>query len=101
MFTVLKFAISLVVAMLSGAPSGMFLYVIASIVYGLWKRMGGCLVFFALPLGFLGIPFFALIMPNNGQAGIMLGFFTLLNIAYDIYDINRVVQYYNMCKKAI
>ncbi len=52
-----KAALLAVAALAGTAATGLFLYVMISIVYGLWKRFGSCLIGLIVPLMLLGAPF--------------------------------------------
>ena len=90
----LKLAALAVCSLLGAAAIGLFVYVIASIVYGLWKRLGGCLATFLIPIAIVLAPFIMLIAPRNGAttAGLAVAFFAAA--AFDVVNIRDVVRTY-------
>lgn len=63
-----KVALLAVAALAGTAATGLFLYVMISIVYGLWKRFGSCLIGLIVPLMLLGAPFVFIIAPRQGPS---------------------------------
>jgi hypothetical protein len=78
----------------SSLATGLFLYVIISIVYGLWKRLGGCLIAFFVPIAFLLVPFMMIIAPQAGMATFGLIAACLLCFVFDVNNVWKAVVRY-------
>ncbi len=63
-----KVALLAVAALAGTAATGLFLYVMISIVYGLWKRFGSCLIGLIVPLMLLGAPSCSSSRPGRGSS---------------------------------
>lgn len=89
-----KLVVLAVLSLVGMAAMGLFIYVIGSILYGLWKRLGGCLATFLIPIALVLAPFIMLIAPRNGAttAGLAVAFFAAL--AFDVVNIRDAVRAY-------
>lgn len=91
----------LAAALLFGSmATGLFLYVMVSIVYGLWKRLGSCLIGFIIPIALIGAPFVFMIAPRQGAVTIGLGVFFLIAILFDLTNMRKRIQAYRGAKAA-
>ena len=89
------------VAALAGtAATGLFLYVMISIVYGLWKRFGSCLIGLIVPLMLLGAPFVFIIAPRQGAvtAGLAVAF--LLAVLFDVVNVRNLLRALCVARRA-
>ncbi len=88
-------------AVLGSFVSGLFLYVIVSLVYGLWKRLRACLIGFIVPITLVSLPFVTLIAPQaGGRRFALLGAF-IIALWLDIRDIQTAVTEYRSLKSEI
>ncbi len=55
-----------VLSIAGSSATGLFLYVMASIIYGLYKRMGSLLVMLLVPIMIFGAPLIFMLAPRNG-----------------------------------
>ena len=99
-FIGIKFVCLLVLSVLASPASGLFLYVAASIIYGLWKRLGSCLIAFFFPIALVGAPFLMLIAPRAGAVTFGLAIFFALAVLFDIANVRTSVNVYRKTKKA-
>lgn len=84
----------------ASVASGLFLYVAASIIYGLWKRLGSCLIAFFFPLALVGAPFLMLIAPRGGAVTFGLAIFFALAVLFDIVNVRNEINAYRRTRKA-
>lgn len=94
-------AVALVAAALLGtAATGLFFYVVVSLIYGLWKRMGSCLVGLIVPLALMGAPFVFLIAPRQGGVTIALALAFFAAVLFDVKNLRRRVRTWRAAKEA-
>ena len=81
-------------------PPGLFLYVMISIVYGLWKRFGSCLIGLIVPLMLLGAPFVFIIAPRQGAvtAGLAVAF--LFAVLFDVVNVRNLLRALRVARRA-
>lgn len=94
-------ALLLVALSLLGTPAtGLFFYVMASLVYGLWKRLGSCLIGFIIPIALIGAPFVFLIAPRQGAVtgGLVVAF--LIAVLFDVTNLRDRVRAYQVARAA-
>ncbi|WP_139653728.1 J domain-containing protein [Raoultibacter phocaeensis] len=89
-----------VLSVLASPASGLFLYVAASVIYGLWKRLGSCLIAFFFPIALIGAPFLMLIAPRAGAVTFGLAIFFALAVLFDIVNVRNAVTLYRQTRKA-
>ena len=89
-----------VLSVFASVASGLFLYVAASIIYGLWKRLGSCLIAFFFPIALVGAPFLMLIAPRAGAVTFGLAIFFALAVLFDIVNMRNAVDVYLAARKA-
>ena len=95
-----KAALLAVSALLGTVATGLFLYVMVSVVYGLWKRFGSCLIGLAIPLALFGAPLVFIISPRQGAvtAGLAVAF--LLAVLFDVVNVRNLARTYRVAKRA-
>ena len=95
-----KVALLAVAALAGTAATGLFLYVMISIVYGLWKRFGSCLIGLIVPLMLLGAPFVFIIAPRQGAvtAGLAVAF--LLAVLFDVVNVRNLLRALCVARRA-
>ena len=95
-----KAALLAVAALAGTAATGLFLYVMISIVYGLWKRFGSCLIGLIVPLMLLGAPFVFIIAPRQGAvtAGLAVAF--LLAVLFDVVNVRNLLRALRVARRA-
>ena len=95
-----KVALLAVAALAGTAATGLFLYVMISIVYGLWKRFGSCLIGLIVPLMLLGAPFVFIIAPRQGAvtAGLAVAF--LFAVLFDVVNVRNLLRALRVARRA-
>lgn len=95
-----KAAALAVLALLGSAATGLFVYVMASIVYGLYKRLGSCLVGLIVPIALIGAPLVFMIAPRSGSvtAGLAVAFF--IAVAFDVSNMRDRIRAYRTYRVA-
>ena len=88
----IKAALLAVSALMGTVATGLFLYVMVSIVYGLWKRFGSCLIGLIVPLALIGAPLVFIIAPRQGAvtAGLAVAF--LFAVLFDLVNIRNLMR---------
>ncbi len=94
-----KFVLLAALAVAGSIASGLFLYVMISLIYGIWKRLGGCLVIFGIPIAIVLTPFIFLISPGNDGISIALGLVFLFAVYFDIKNIRNLLRMYSVARK--
>lgn len=95
-----KAAVLALTALLGSPATGLFVYVMVSIINGLWKRFGSCLIMLFIPLVIFGAPLIFLISPRQGAVtgGLALAF--AVAVLYDFTNLRRLVRAWQAAKKA-
>ncbi len=94
-------AAALALLSILGSPAtGLFLYVVASFVYGLWKRFGSCLIGLLLPLAVTLAPFVFIIAPRQGAVTIGLAVAFLLALLFDASNLRDRLRAYRAARRA-
>lgn len=94
-----KVALLAVLALMGSAATGLFLYVIISIVYGLWKRFGSCLIGLIVPLALFGAPLVFMIAPRQGAMTVGLSVAFLVAVLFDVTNVRNRVRLYRIAKR--
>lgn len=97
---VLKAAVLGAAALLGSVATGLFFYVMASVVYGLWKRLGSCLIGLIIPLSLFFAPFIFSIAPREGAVTWGLGLAFAIALLFDIVNIRKRIGAYVTARKA-
>lgn len=84
-----KLAVVAVLALAGSLATGLFVYVVASVLWGLWKRFGGCLFYVAVPLALFGAPLIFLIAPRDGALTLALAAAFALAAVFDYSNVSR------------
>lgn len=95
-----KLAVLGICSLLGGVATGMFIYVIGTILFAISREVQGCSSILVLPFVFIFGPMLALFMPGFGSgigAGLLV--FFGISVAYDIGTIRRDVQAVNTTKE--
>lgn len=95
-----KAAVLVLLAVLGSAPTGLFLYVMASVILGLWKRVGSCLIGLLVPLAVVGIPFVFLIAPRQGGVTVALAVAFFIALAFDVSNLRTSIATWRAAKQA-
>ena len=95
-----KAAVLAVAALLGSVATGLFFYVMISLVWGLWKRLGSCLIGFIVPIALLGAPFVFLIAPRQGAVTVGLVVFFLAAVLFDVKNLRNALRAYRAAKRA-
>ena len=93
-----KVAALAILSIVGSAATGLFLYVMASIIYGLYKRMGSLLVMLLVPIMIFGAPLIFMLAPHNGLVGAPLTLAFLISLLFDFQNIRDRVRVYNAAK---
>lgn len=97
---VLKAAVLSAAALLGSAATGLFFYVMASVIYGLWKRLGSCLIGLIIPLSLFLAPFIFTIAPRQGAVTWGLGLAFAIALLFDVVNVRKRVGTYVTARKA-
>ena len=89
-----------VAALLGSVATGLFFYVMISLVWSLWKRLGSCLIGFIVPIALLGAPFVFLIAPRQGAVTVGLAVFFLAAVLFDAVNLRNALRAYRAAKRA-
>lgn len=95
-----KLALLVVLSLVGSLATGLFLYVIISIVYGLWKRFGSCLIVLVLPLALVLAPIIFILAPREGAVTIGLGVVFLIAVLFDIVNMRDLIRTYRAARQA-
>ena len=95
-----KAAVLAVAALLGSVATGLVFYVMISLVWGLWKRLGSCLIGFIVPIALLGAPFVFLIAPRQGAVTVGLAVFFLAAVLFDVKNLRNALRAYRAAKRA-
>lgn len=87
-----------VLSVVGSAATGLFLYVMASIIYGLYKRMGSLLVMLLVPIMIFGAPLIFLLAPHNGLVSGPLTIAFLISVLFDFQNVRDRVRVYSAAK---
>lgn len=91
--------VALVVLSIAGSSAtGLFLYVMASIIYGLYKRMGSLLVMLLVPIMIFGAPLIFMLAPRNGFVGAPLTVAFLVSVLFDVQNLRDRIRTYQAAK---
>lgn len=92
-----KLAVVALMAAAGSLATGLFVYVVASVLWGLWKRFGGCLFYVAIPLALFGAPLIFLIAPRDGA---LTGALLLAFLFAALFDYSNVKSTYGQWRAA-
>lgn len=95
-----KVAVLVATALLGTVATGLFFYVMVSVIYGLWKRLGSCLVGFIIPIALVGLPFVFIIAPRQGGMTMALGLAFAVAVLFDITNLRNRLRIYRAARKA-
>ena len=91
--------VALAVFSIAGSSAtGLFLYVMASIIYGLYKRMGSLLVMLLVPIMIFGAPLIFMLAPRNGFVGAPLTVAFLVSVLFDVQNLRDRIHTYQAAK---
>ena len=93
-----KVAALALLSIVGSAATGLFLYVMASIIYGLYKRMGSLLVMLLVPIMLFGAPLIFLLAPHNGLVNGPLTIAFLISVLFDFQNIRDKARVYSAAK---
>lgn len=94
-----KAAVLAMAALLGTAATGLFFYVVVSLVYGLWKRLGSCLIGLIVPIALVGAPFVFLIAPKQGAVTVVLAIAFLAAVLFDVTNLRDRARAYRAAKR--
>ena len=97
---VLKALVLAVAALLGTVATGLFFYVVVSVVYGLWKRLGSCLIGLVVPLSLVFAPLIFSIAPREGAVTIGLGLAFAVALVFDVVNLRNRISVYRAARKA-
>ena len=81
-----------VLSIAGSSATGLFLYVMASIIYGLYKRMGSLLVMLLVPIMIFGAPLIFMLAPRNGFVGAPLTVAFLVSVLFDVQNLRDRIR---------
>lgn len=97
---VVKILVLAAAIVFNALAAGLFFYVMASLIYGLWKRLGSCLIGLIIPLSLVAAPFIMLLSPREGgvvTAGLGLAF--AISVLFDITNLRDRIRGYRQAKQ--
>lgn len=95
-----KALVLIALALLGSLATGLFFYVMVSIVYGLWKRFGSCLIGFFVPIALFAMPFVFIIAPRQGAVTVGLAVAFLIAVLFDVTRVRDLVRAYRAAERA-
>ena len=95
-----KVAVLVVLALIGSLATGLFVYVVASFVYGLWKRFGSCLIGLLLPVAIFMMQFVFIIAPRQGAVTIGLAVFSFVAVLFDAANLRKLAHGYRAAQRA-
>lgn len=95
-----KAVVLVAAALLGTTATGLFFYVVVSLVYGLWKRLGSCLIGLIVPIALVGAPFVFLIAPRQGAVTVVLAIAFLAAVLFDVTNLRDRVRAYRAARRA-
>lgn len=93
-----KLAALAVLYAVGSSATGLFLYVMASIIFGLYKRMGSMLVMLLVPIMVFGAPLIFMLAPHNGLVSAPLTIAFLISVLFDFQNMRQRVRVYRAAK---
>lgn len=90
-----------VLSIAGSSATGLFLYVMASIIYGLYKRMGSLLVMLLVPIMIFGAPLIFMLAPRNGFVGAPLTVAFLVSVLFDVQNLRDRIRTYQAAKMGL
>ncbi len=94
-----KVAVLAILAAFGLFPIGMFIYVVASVVWGIWKKLKGCLAPFIVPILLVVVPLLSLLAPRAPIVLVPLGIATLIAFILDVRNLRDLVRRYRSIAK--
>lgn len=95
-----KALVLVALALLGSLATGLFFYVMVSIVYGLWKRFGSCLIGFFIPIALFMMPFVFIIAPKQGAVTVGLAVAFLIAVLFDVVNVRDRGRAYRATERA-
>lgn len=95
-----KALVLVALALLGSLATGLFFYVMVSIVYGLWKRFGSCLIGFFVPIALFMMPFVFIIAPKQGAVTVGLAVAFLIAVLFDVVNLRDRGRAYRTAERA-
>lgn len=93
-----KVALLALISFVGSAATGLFTYVMASIIYGLYKRMGSMLVFLLVPILLFGAPLIWMLAPRNGFVSAPLTLLFLVSVCFDVTNLRDRIRVFRAAK---
>ncbi len=93
-----KVALLAIFSLVGSAATGLFIYVMASIIYGLYKRMGSMLVFLLLPILVVGAPLIWMLAPRNGFVSAPLTLVFFVSLYFDVVNLRDRIRVFRAAK---
>ncbi len=93
-----KVALLAIFSIVGSAATGLFTYVMASIIYGLYKRMGSMLVFLLVPILLFGAPLIWMLAPRNGFVSAPLTLLFLVSVCFDVTNLRDRIRVFRAAK---
>lgn len=96
---VLKALVLGAAALLGTVATGLFFYVVVSVVYGLWKRLGSCLIGLIVPISLVFAPLIFSIAPREGAVTMGLGLAFAVALVFDLVNLRNRMRVYRTARK--
>ncbi len=96
-----KVAAFAALAAIGSVATGLFVYVMASIIFGLYKRLGNFFAFLLVPIVLIGAPFVFMLAPRDGfvSGPLMIAFF--IAVLFDFTNIRDRYRIYAAAKSQL
>ncbi len=75
-------------------PLGLLLYVVISLIYGLWKRLEGCLVALFVPIVIVFVPLLIFIAPRAAAFIVVLILACIACFVFDVIGVTKGIRAY-------
>ncbi len=86
-------------AAFGNVPTGLFIYVMTSIIYGLYKKLGSFFVFLLIPIAIVGTPLVFLLIPRSGYASMPLVICFFIALLFDFTNLRDRIRVFMAAKK--
>lgn len=96
-----KVAILIALTLLGTPATGLFFYVMVSIIYGLWKRLGSCLIGFFIPIALVLAPVVFIISPKQGAVTGGLAVAFLIAVLFDFVNVRDRIRVFRSARAAL
>ncbi len=94
-----KAAVLAGLSVVGSMPAGLFVYVMISIIFGLYKRLGSFFVFLLVPIMLFGAPLIFMLFPHMGYASSPLVVAFFIAVLFDVTNLRDRIRVFMAAKK--